>query len=262
MSRRRRDKRTRRSGAARKGFYVLPSLFTTGSLFCGFFALISAAQGHWQESAVAVFVSLLLDGLDGKVARLTRTTSSFGVEYDSLADLVAFGVAPAFLIHQWALTGFGRLGWIAAFLFVVCGALRLARFNIQAGQTDPRYFVGLPIPAAASILAAAVLVIERLQPEVDLLSVLMLVLLYVLSFLMVSTLPYRSAKVLELRRFKSFNLVVAGVLIFSVVAYRPGQMALVLLGVYLISGPILALKRLRSSRRAGLKEDQEVEAAG
>ncbi len=243
--------------------YLLPNLVTSGSLFCGFFAIISASEENWVAAAVAVFVSLLLDGLDGKVARLTNTTSRFGVEYDSLADLVAFGVAPAFIIHQFALQDFARLGWIAAFLYVCCGALRLARFNIQVDSTDPRFFVGLPIPAAASTVAAVVLAADRFEITGSQIATGLLILVYVLSFLMVSNLPYRSAKKVDLKRFPPFNLLVAGVLILSVVAYRPVLMAILFWVTYLLSGPVVALYRLRlRSSKGALDEEVEPEAAG
>lgn len=245
MSRRRRKNKIRTSPP--RGIYILPNLLTTASLFCGFLALIAATNGHFREAAYAILVSAVLDGLDGKIARLTKSTSQFGVQYDSLADLVAFGVAPAFAVYHWALTGFGRLGWIAAFLFVVCGALRLARFNIQIGTRDPRYFVGLPIPAAAAIVAATVLAFGSFGLQQSQTNLFCLILLYVLSFLMVSNLPYPSFKEVDLRRMRSFNFLVAAVLIFSVVAYEPVHMALAFLLAYLFSGPVLALWRLRRS---------------
>ncbi len=150
-------KRRKNRTKSRKGVFLLPNLFTTGSLFAAFYSIIATSRGQWEMAALAILMSAVLDGLDGKVARLTNSTSKFGVEYDSLADVVAFGAAPAFLVYKWGLTGFGRLGWVAACLYMVCGALRLARFNVQNGTKDPRYFVGLPIPAGAVILAVVVL---------------------------------------------------------------------------------------------------------
>ncbi len=140
----------------RRGIFLLPSLLTTGNLFCGFLALILTTQGRFTEAAVAVFVAMVLDLLDGKVARLTKTTSQFGVEFDSLADVVSFCVAPAFMLYMMALAPLGRAAWLGAFLFVICGALRLARFNVYTGVVDRRYFVGLPTPAAAGMVVAVV----------------------------------------------------------------------------------------------------------
>ncbi|NTW99850.1 MAG: CDP-diacylglycerol--serine O-phosphatidyltransferase [Geobacteraceae bacterium] len=146
----------------RKGIYILPNLFTTGSMFAGFYGMIAGINGDYRTAAICILVSAVFDGLDGKVARATGTTSKFGVEYDSLADLVAFGVAPGLIMYFWALKPFGRLGWLAAFLFVVCGALRLARFNVQVETVESKRFVGLPIPAAASMVASTVLFFQHM----------------------------------------------------------------------------------------------------
>jgi CDP-diacylglycerol--serine O-phosphatidyltransferase len=257
MERRRRIRKAKRNPEQpRKGVYLLPNLFTTASLFVGFYSLVAASQGHWQEAGLAIFISAILDGLDGKVARMTKSTSQFGVEYDSLADVVAFGAAPAFLVHQWALSSFGRLGWVAAALFAVCGALRLARFNIQVGTKDPRFFVGLPIPAAASILAAVVVGLDYFEVASQRSALVVLVLVYVLSFLMVSNLPYRSLKYLSLTKVQSFNLLVAGVLVFSLLAYRPIPMGLIILTAYLSSGPAVALYHYWKKRRTPAPEVQ------
>ena len=258
-------RRKKRKDRTRKGVYLLPNLFTTGSLFAAFYSIIATSQGRWETAAMAVILSAVLDGLDGKVARLTNSTSKFGVEYDSLADVVAFGVAPAFLVYKWTLTGFGRLGWVAACLYMVCGALRLARFNVQTGTKDPRYFVGLPIPAAAVILAVVVLGATQFHVRPDRVGVVVLVLLYLLSFLKVSTMPYRSMKEVDLTPRKSFNFLVTGVLIFSLVAYRPVLMGLFLLFFYLASGPVIYIWRLRAKKKAAAKEgsrkiaDEQVE---
>src|SRR6266481_4589413 len=144
----------------RRGIFLLPSLLTTANLFCGFLAIVLSAQARFVEAAVAVFVGMVLDILDGKVARLTRTTTQFGVEFDSLADVVSFCVAPAFMLYSLALSRAGRVAWLGAFLFVICGALRLARFNIHQGVSDRRYFVGLPTPAAAGLVASITLLLE------------------------------------------------------------------------------------------------------
>src|SRR5512140_2150148 len=182
-----------RSESMRKGIYILPNLFTTGSLFAGFYGIVSGINSDYRTAAIWILVSAVFDGLDGKVARATGTTSKFGVEYDSLADLVAFGVAPGLLMYFWALKPFGRLGWLAAFLFVACGALRLARFNVQVETVESKRFVGLPIPAAASMVSATVLFFIHMgwssfkKPAI-------LVLIYLLAFLMVSSVKYYSFK--------------------------------------------------------------------
>lgn len=256
MSRRKRRKKYRNSkDTPHPGIYLLPNLFTSASLFIAFYSLVAASQGKFVEAGVAIFVSAICDGLDGTVARLTRSTSKFGVEFDSIADVVAFGAAPAFLIHQWATQSFGRLGWVAAALYVVCGALRLARFNVQVGHKDPRFFVGLPIPAAACILASVVIASEQFNIAPGRADILVLVLGYVLSFLMVSNLPYRSMKDMAIRRYK-FNFLVIGVLIFSLIAYRPALMGVTLLFAYLASGPAVAIYRIRAKRRAKALEEE------
>ena len=153
----RKRRRRPQDGEIHRGTYILPNLFTTANMFCGFFGMVNSFDGHYQTAAVAILASCLFDILDGKVARLVGATSRFGVEYDSLADLVAFGVGPAVLMYMWALKPFGRLGWLAAFLFMACGALRLARFNVQVDTVSKKYFVGLPIPGAACMVSTIVL---------------------------------------------------------------------------------------------------------
>ena len=151
------SRRKIRSNKSRKrGIYVLPNLFTSASLFCGFYAIIAAIQGRYETASVAILISFLLDGLDGRIARFTNTTSKFGTEFDPLADLVAFGVAPAVLAFKWALAPLGRLGWLACFMYVICGALRLARFNVQKDNLETNFFKGLPIPGAASFWVAGI----------------------------------------------------------------------------------------------------------
>jgi CDP-diacylglycerol--serine O-phosphatidyltransferase len=228
----------------RKSIYILPNLFTAASLFCGFYAIISAMGERYEAAAVAIFVSGLLDGLDGRVARLTRSTSQFGVEFDSLADLVAFGVAPAILAFQWALAPFGRLGWLAAFMYVVCGALRLARFNVQKSVEDVSYFKGLPIPAAACLIASLVLFVSFWEGELEARSYAILVMIYGLSFFMVSTIPYYSFKKLDFKRYKPFNVLVSIILMALVIAYKPMVMLFLIMLLYTLSGPTVTFYRL------------------
>lgn len=231
----RRKKKDRRKF---RGTYLIPNLITTGCLFAGFYAIVSAINGRFESAALAILVALVLDGLDGRLARLTQTTSGFGLQYDSLSDLVAFGVAPALLVYLWALQGFGRFGWVAAFLFVACGALRLARFNVQTGSIDPRYFNGLPIPAAATFVATGVLFALHVGDWTQLRHVFVLVTIYVLSFLMVSNLRFFSFKKPDLFKRYPFQTLVSGVLIFVVVATEPYVMGFVLAAAYVCSGGV------------------------
>ncbi len=150
----------------RRGIYLLPNLFTTAALFAGFYAIVQAMNGNFEYSAIAVFIAMVLDGLDGRVARLTGTQSEFGAEYDSLSDMLAFGVAPALICFSWALSQLGKLGWTAAFIYVACAALRLARFNVQLGSTDKRFFVGLASPSAAGLVVFMVYVFTEYSIEV------------------------------------------------------------------------------------------------
>ena len=147
----------------RRGIYLLPNLFTTSALFAGFYAIVAAINARYEPAAIAVFVAMILDGMDGRIARMTKTESDFGVQYDSLSDMVSFGLAPALVVYQWSLHGLGKLGWLAAFVFAAAAALRLARFNAQAGSADKRYFQGLPCPAAAAVIARSGLVRECRQ---------------------------------------------------------------------------------------------------
>ncbi|WP_298271944.1 CDP-diacylglycerol--serine O-phosphatidyltransferase [Geobacter sp.] len=220
----------------RKGIYILPNLFTTGSLFAGFYGMVATMNGDFKSAALWILVSSIFDGLDGKVARLTGTSSKFGVEYDSLADLVSFGVAPGLLMYKWALQPFGRLGWLAAFLFVVCGALRLARFNVQVNTVENKRFVGLPIPAAASMVSATVLLFYHFGWPSSYKKVAILALIYLLAFLMVSSFRYYSFKDPELIKRQPFAFLVLAVLLFIVIAAEPLIMLFVIFICYTFSG--------------------------
>ena len=221
----------------RRGVYILPNLFTTGNLFCGFWSLISVFQEKYFYAAVAILLAAVFDVLDGKVARLSGATSKFGVQYDSLADLVSFGIAPAMLAFSWALRPYGRFGWLAAFLFVVCGALRLARFNVMSSSGEVKYFKGLPIPAAASMIALTILLYLRLIETGWTKDIVILVMIYILAFLMVSNIRYFSFKELELSRRKPFSIFIFVVLSMIVILMEP---VIVLSGFvlcYVFSGP-------------------------
>ena len=230
----------------RRGIYILPNLFTTINIFCGFFAVILSLDHNFSAAAYSIIIAGIFDGLDGKIARATRTTSKFGVEYDSMADLISFGIAPALMFYLWALMPLGRMGWLAAFLFTVCGALRLARFNTQTGTISSDYFVGLPIPASAGMLATMVLFCQRSGLEQVISPIFLLVLVYVLSFLMVSNVRYYSFKKHELFRKMNFNGLVGFILIFIFIAAQPA-IALFFIGViYVTSGPAMLLNHRKA----------------
>lgn len=222
----------------RRGIYILPNLITAGSLFAGFYSMIETLSGNYGSAAIWIFISAICDGLDGKVARLTGTTSQFGVEFDSLADLVAFGVTPGLMMYAWALKPFGRLGWLAAFLFVVCGALRLARFNVQVSTVESKRFVGLPIPAAASMVASTVLLFNHFGWPSSYKRLAILALIYLLAFLMVSSVKYYSFKDPELIKRQPFGFLVLAVVLLIIVAAEPAVMVFVIMLCYVLSGPI------------------------
>jgi CDP-diacylglycerol--serine O-phosphatidyltransferase len=242
----------------RKGIYILPNLFTTGSLFAGFYGIVATTNGDFNSAAIWILVSSIFDGLDGKVARLTGTSTKFGVEYDSLADLVAFGVAPGILMYSWALKPFGRLGWLAAFLFVVCGALRLARFNVQVNTVESKRFVGLPIPAAASMVSATVLLFHRFGWG-SYKKLAILILIYSLAFLMVSSFRYYSFKDPELIKRQPFAFLVLAILLLIIIAAEPVMMLFAVFIAYIASGPIgflMTYPRRRRLEKALRKETQ------
>ena len=231
-------KRKKKDRRRFRGVYLLPNLITTASLFAGFYAIVAAINGRFVAAAWAIFIALVLDGLDGRIARITHSTSDFGMQYDSLADLVSFGVAPGLLVYLWALQPYKQFGWVAAFLFVVCGALRLARFNVQTGSMDPRYFNGLPIPAAAMMIATSIAFYYQIGEWAPEKHKYILVMIYLLSFLMVSNIKYASFKKVEFFQHHPFHTLVGLVLIFVVVAAAPEIMGFLLMCTYVASGPI------------------------
>jgi CDP-diacylglycerol--serine O-phosphatidyltransferase len=263
---RRRKSSAKRRRDMRKSIYVLPNLLTTMGLFCGFLAMILSMQKEFRYAAIAILVALIFDFLDGKVARATGATSRFGVEYDSLSDLVAFGVSPAILAYLWGLQSFGRLGWIAAFLYVACGALRLARFNVQTEKVGSKHFVGLPIPAAASMVCSVVLLFDELGYPGPVTHWSLVALVIVLAFLMVSPLPYLSFKEIGITRLKSFNWLVAGLLLITLIAIRPQIMGFVCFGFYvLVLGPVgaqvMARRRKAAEALQAAEENQGASSA-
>jgi len=240
---------------ARRSVYILPNLFTMASLFTGFLGALWAIEGRFDQTVLAILFSCLFDGIDGKVARLTGTSSDFGVQFDSLSDLVAFGVTPAILVYQWELSRFGRLGLLAAFMLVACGALRLARFNLMTGSgSSKKFFLGLPIPASGCMIALFYM-FERYLPDGLAAAVYpkaCLFLVYILSFLMVSRVRYASFKEFGLVKAHPFSAMVTAMLLFVVVASEPWLIGFFLFFAYLISGPIYTFFVL--PRRAKLRE--------
>jgi len=241
-----RKKRSKKT--ARRGIYILPNLFTSASLFGGFYAIIAAIQGRYEAAAIAIIISAILDGLDGRIARFTNTTSQFGNEYDSLSDLVTFGLAPSILAFLWALEPFGRLGWLAAFMFVICGALRLARFNVEKDTMKSGYFKGLPVPAAACFFASSILFTSAVSGFAEIKHIICIVMIYILSFLMVSTIDYLSFKELDIKHQKPFNVLVSIILIAIVIAYKPKILFFLIMLAYILSGPVITLYRLYRKR--------------
>lgn len=237
----------------RQGIFLLPNLFTTGALFAGFYAVIAAMRGDFESAPIAILFALIFDGLDGRIARLTNTSSKFGAEYDSLADMVSFGVAPALVMFSWALGDLGKFGWSAAFIYVACAALRLARFNTQIDTADKNYFTGLASPAAACIIGSTVWVChdlgwvgEHLPYEV---AVLVGLLTALVGFLMIANFPYYSFKDIDFRGRVPFVVMIAVVLIFGLVTVDPPRIILLAFLAYAASGPVMsALKRRQQSR--------------
>jgi len=248
----------------RKGVYIIPNLFTTGTLFAGFYAIVATMNGQFDLAAWFILVAGIFDVIDGKVARLTGTTSRFGVEYDSLADLVAFGVAPGLLMYAWALKPFGKFGWLAAFLYVVCGALRLARFNVQINTVESRKFVGLPIPGGASMVAVCVLLFYQMGGTGTIQKISIVLLIYVLAFLLVSNIPYHSLKDPDLFKRQPFIILVLAIIGIIVIVGAPEVSLFILFGAYTFSGPVLwflgrsRAKLMKTSTRSEKKPEDSV----
>ena len=250
-------KNNSRMSKKRRGIYILPNLFTSLNLFCGFYSLIMSIGGNFEAAAVTILVAVIFDSLDGKIARATNTTSQFGVEYDSLADLVSFGLAPSMMVYLWTLQGFGKTGWLAAFLYTICGALRLARFNTMTGVISSEFFQGLPIPAGAGMCASTVLFCQKYGFDFAYKSMVILVMLYVLGFLMVSSIKYNSFKKAELFTRIRFSVLVIIILIFVFVVERMHAAFFAISLCYVMSGPASYLGWFRKRKPA---ETQDMEA--
>jgi CDP-diacylglycerol---serine O-phosphatidyltransferase len=238
----------------RRGIYLLPNLLTTGAMFAGFFAVISGMSGDFHNACVAILVAMFLDGLDGRVARLTNTQSAFGAEYDSLSDMLAFGVAPALICFSWALSELGKLGWTAAFIYVACAALRLARFNVQQGTADKRFFTGLASPSAAGLVVFMVWSFHTYGLEITaVVSIFAAVLTVLAGMLMVINLKYYSFKDLDFRNRVPFFAILAMILVIVVVALNPPVVLFTMAIIYAASGPAMAIYVRR-------KKKQEIQA--
>jgi CDP-diacylglycerol--serine O-phosphatidyltransferase len=233
-----------------RGIYLLPNLFTTGALFAGFYAIVMGMKGQFEPAAAAIFVAMVMDGLDGRVARLTGTQSAFGAQYDSLSDMVCFGLTPALVSYHWGLLNFGKLGWLAAFLYTAATALRLARFNIQHDVTDKRYFIGLSCTAAAGVVAGMVWFGTDLNISGKSISIIVATILIGLAVLMVSNLRYYSFKEIDFKNHVPFVMILAVVLLFSIIAWNPPAVLFGMFFLYALSGPALWLKNRRKRESA------------
>jgi CDP-diacylglycerol--serine O-phosphatidyltransferase len=222
----------------RKGIYILPNTVTLCGLFCGFYAIMASFKGQQVYGAWAVLVAVIFDGLDGWVARVTHTTTRFGIELDSLSDLVAFGVAPAVLIYGWGLHGFGRIGWGASFFYVICGALRLARYNVQMGSTESKAFTGLPIPGAAVMISTIILFYTEVLGDMEGRNIIILLVPFVLAGLMVSTFRYHGLKEISSKKRMPFWLLVAVVTALVLIFMYPEVVLFLFSSVYIASGLI------------------------
>jgi len=239
----------------RRGIYLLPNLFTTAALFAGFYAIVQAMNERFDQAAIAIFIAMVLDGLDGRVARLTKTQSAFGAEYDSLSDMVSFGAAPALVMYEWALRSMNKLGWIAAFVYCAGAALRLARFNTMLEVADKRYFQGLPSPAAAALVIGFVWIIDEYGVDPQSVRAWAWAITVFAGLTMVSNVKFYSFKTINLRRSVPFVVVFLIVIGFVLVSYRPAEFLFVPFVIYGLSGYAwsawLWMKRRRQARESG-----------
>ncbi len=235
----------------KKGIYLLPNLFTTLGLFSGFYSIILTLNSQFVNASIAIFAAMVWDGFDGRIARLTNTQTAFGAEYDSLSDLISFGLAPALLAYIWSLNGLGKLGWLVTFVYIVCAALRLARFNTQIGVEDKKYFQGLASPAAASVIASFVWIAEDYNFNSSLFTIFLIL---VTALLMVSNIRYYSFKSTNLKNQVPFKLILFIILIVIVISVQPSQILFLLSIAYLLSGIILTPIKIR--KKMALKKQK------
>lgn len=247
---------SRREQLRKKGIYLFPNLFTLAALFGGFYAIVMAMNRQYDSAAVGIFCAMILDGFDGRVARMTGTASEFGEQFDSLSDMVSFGAAPALVMYEWALRDLGKLGWIAAFVFCACGALRLARFNANIGVVDKRFFQGLPSPAAAAIVAGFVWMMTNMEFNGRQLSWLAFVLTLFAGLTMVSNIPFYSFKVINLRKSVPFIVLVVIALALALIAYKPAHVLFFVFMCYGVSGYVVYFwQRCHGKKVSLLKKD-------
>lgn len=244
-----------------RGIYLLPNLLTTAGLFSGFYAVVSSMNGHFEAAAIAIFIAMIFDGLDGRVARMTNTQSAFGAEYDSMADMVSFGIAPGLVAYNWALSGMGKFGWIAAFVFVACAALRLARFNTQVGIADKRYFQGLASPAAAGVIASIVWTGNEYQMVGQDYGFIMGLITIISGLLMVSNFRYNSFKEVDWKGKVNFVVVLLIVLVFAVVASSPAELLMAIFVLYACSGPVTTIRSVKELKLEHVVGDDSEEDA-
>jgi CDP-diacylglycerol--serine O-phosphatidyltransferase len=232
-----------------RGIYILPNIFTISGLFAGFYAIIASGKGFYDNAAIAIFIAMIMDSLDGRIARLTDTVTDFGIQLDSLADMVSFGVAPALVTYHWALFNLGKLGWLSAFVYAVAVVLRLARFNVQVKKIDKRYFQGLPCPPAAGVIAGMVWTCSDFGLNGWVISIAAAVITVLMGLLMVSKIRYRSFKDIDFKNNVSFFTILLLVLIIVLVAIDPAQILFAVFSLYALSGPVMTFWQLRKKRR-------------
>lgn len=245
------------SKSKRKGIYLLPNLLTTFGLFAGFYAIVAAMRGEFDNAAIAIFIAMIMDGLDGRVARVTNTQSAFGAEYDSQADIVSFGIAPSLVAYNWGLIFLGKMGWLVAFFYAAATALRLARFNSTLSTTTPKYFQGLPCPSAAGLVAGMVWVAHDIAVPGQKLWYVASVVTLLAAALMVSNVRFYSFKDIDWRGNVPFVFVLIALIILMFIAIDPPKVLLGSFGLYVLSGPSVAGYRLVKAYRKRLARKQK-----
>jgi len=233
-----------------RGIYLLPNLFTISSIFAGFYAIISTLKGNFESAAISIFIAMIMDSLDGRVARLTNTMTDFGAELDSLADMVSFAIAPAVLVYSFALFNLGKLGWLSAFVFAVAVALRLARFNTQLSKLGKRYFQGLPCPAGAAVIVGIIWSAIELNISSTAFSIILAIITVITGILMVSNIRYRSFKDTDFKNHVRFMVILLTVLIIVLISVDPAFVLCIIFTTYAISGPIATTYGLQKKKRA------------
>jgi CDP-diacylglycerol--serine O-phosphatidyltransferase len=242
----------------KRGIYILPSICTSLSLFCGFYSITASLSGNFIQASWALIIAALFDAADGRIARLTRSVSKFGEHYDSLVDMISFGAAPAIMVYTWVLQPFGRWGWLAAFLYIICVALRLARFNLQSSASEKKYFQGLPSPPSAVMLAATVILFSSFDFD-EAVTVVIPLITAVLALLMVSNLRYLSFKDIDFRKRRPFNVLVALILLLILFLAEPEILLFAGATLYILSGPVTFLFKARRKKmqKEMLEESEE-----